>query len=193
MKLSELITDENKTVTRFLLGAFPELYKKYVIESHGEHMGLHWLVMFRGMGHRCGYVQAPDIFKNWKYEDIEAIEKSLDDNCPHGGVTFVGELQRLLDEEDLKNHPQGIYVGFDAIHGNDLSDFEFVLKYFPDEQAKDEHINYLLRIEKELEETVAHIQPDTFSKIRTESYMREECFRLARGLREIEHESLTEH
>lgn len=179
-QLKKIFKNVSRSADRFLLGCVPELYKKYVIESQGLCLDLQFLVVFRGMGHRCGYVQLPERMsaeRDWGYEEVEEMITS---HCPHGGVTFVGDLSEVVDEDDAQSFRPGTYVGFDANHGNDSADRECVLKYFPDTEITEAHAQSLKAFADVLNDTKCPF------KIRTEEYMLEECVKLARGLNYVE-------
>lgn len=77
-----------------LKGSAPILLygKDLAIEGGGQYRGYDYLIIFVGIGHRCGYVAIPEGHKAslWHDQDKAGID------C-HGGVTFFGREHLAKD------------------------------------------------------------------------------------------------
>lgn len=87
------------------------LYKE-VHEINGQEYKI-VIINIRG-SHPCAYVQFPEIDKVPDYDNV-----STNNGCPHGGFTFLGELEETqdFDDPDLK----GLWLGWDYAHLGDAS------------------------------------------------------------------------
>lgn len=107
--------------------------KDYFIEDSGKYRGMDWVVIFRSLGHRCGYVRIEDdsIFERYEKEYDGIYIPSLD---VHGGITFVNRLEDV----NPNGLPAGNWLGFDAAHDEDLNDYQAARQYFGNSERYDE-------------------------------------------------------
>lgn len=146
-----------------------------VIEGGGIYKDYEYIITFNDMGFRCGYVALdPDHLLYDK--DCTSVYKESDPSyvTAHGGITFHDThsiVKKILGYECLDK-----WLGFDAGHCYDLVDLKSVHKYFPNlrEAKKD----YVLEMAKLFER-------DREIKIRTFSYMEDECKQLIDQLLEV--------
>lgn len=139
-----------------------------VIESGGIYKGYEYLITFRDIGFRCGYVAISTDhplhkFNNENYDDLPV-------DC-HGGVTFFEEshlTQKLLGFKCADK-----WIGFDAGHAGDAHDVFLMLKLWPETKS-------LADIYKRF-----HCQED---EIRTNQYMTKECKKVINQLIQIKNE-----
>jgi hypothetical protein len=89
-----------------------ELSRGIRLEKEFEYKGLNCVVLIMPMGHRCGYVEAPEEYRGVDYDtdDISMLRV-------HGGVTFSG---RLVTNDGK------YYFGFDTAHAGDKADPELI-------------------------------------------------------------------
>ena len=91
--------------------------KTFVIESDFFYQGYRCLVVFhKEGGYRTAYVQVKDVTET----------SNTDDYFVHGGITYVGGLSQYGILE-------GEWLGFDAFHLWDKTDFFSWCEYFGDE------------------------------------------------------------
>lgn len=134
--------------------------KGIAIEDGGTYKGYEWVVTMTHMGHKCGYVAIS--------EGREFYGKSMEefDFDVHGGITFA-QTQPHVAELFLGDHScTDMWIGFDAAHGGDNSDYTVVAEIWP-------HL-------KETMEQMAAITKDTmrYGQIRSAEYMKKECHKL---------------
>ena len=172
---------------------------RYIVEREFEHAGYKCVVAFGAIGHRCGYVGVPKIHPLYGkgYDDYLEIKKSdigdreisgifpllgacLDEDeririeayfqC-HGGITYAGggENSEYPIKSDLW------WFGFDCGHAGDKADLDYAIMKFPNRREQ-------LIIRKSIEDKY----PIDGDIIRTESYVAEECEKLAEQLKEFE-------
>lgn len=124
--------------------------KRVVLEHLDAYKDITYYVTFVDIGHRCGYVQA----------NIDCQE-CRDNFDVHGGITYN-------DSRESPEFPEinGInFIGFDAAHGYDYRDIDFMKIYFPENSLQ---IDCAARCNV--------IFGDYFdAKIRTLDYMISEC------------------
>jgi hypothetical protein len=129
--------------------------KRAFEESKFDYKGFTCVVIFQGMGHRCGYVAIPKghpLF-NVDYECIDV-------DC-HGGLTYAASY--LYGQED---NPALWWIGFDCAHYMDGKDFETARKYFSNDTSLMRSLDELERIEKMF---------PTGEVVRTLAYVEQEC------------------
>ena len=94
---------------------------RYVVEETFEYLDYECKVIFRDLGHRCGYIKIP--------KDHPFYDKGYD-YCDrfvqcHGGLTYAN---KYLCDEDCED---GEWLGFDCAHCDDRLDIEASKNYFP--------------------------------------------------------------
>lgn len=83
-----------------------------MIEKEFTYAGLHCMIRFVPLGHRCGYVRIPK----------EIPHRLIDEAVVHGGITYDGP--NPLDYNGSER-----WIGFDCGHWNDRPDFDALEKY----------------------------------------------------------------
>lgn len=76
------------------------------------------VVLFMGMGHRCGYVGVPK-------EQIGLVENAEETISCHGGITYGPS-----DHLHLQNDIDILWIGFDTAHWGDRNDVKKAVDYF---------------------------------------------------------------
>lgn len=178
---------------------YEEPEKNYIVEREFECAGYKCVVVFRSIGHRCGYVGIPknhplygEHYRDYlevKKTDVEDRKVSgiiplicacLDEDeririeayfqC-HGGITYAGggKHSGYPIESDLW------WFGFDCGHAGDKPDYEYASKQFP---------TYKEYYERILDNQIPGLYDGDV--IRTEEYVADECKKLAEQLKEFE-------
>jgi hypothetical protein len=95
-----------------------------IIERQSNYKGYNYIIVFRDLGFRCGYVEIPFNHKYYKKRE-DYLNKTI--YC-HGGVTFADSSVPFCPQTEDR-----WWAGFDCMHGGDGYDFEMSKKYFPDD------------------------------------------------------------
>jgi hypothetical protein len=133
-----------------------ELERPNDVLASGEHVGLKWLVMHDGDGHRNGYVRLPagHPWEGKEWHELRGVVR-----C-HGNVTWT--------EPDTDS--AGWWIGFDCGHPSDLRDPELV--------SRNELSPGLLAY-KQLVETIIEpilgVRFDDPPEVRTQEFVEAEC------------------
>lgn len=134
------------------------------IEGGGIYRGYEYIITFIDRGHRCGYVAVPPGHPD---ADHDFIHDYHGDIAVHGGITFSGREHHAKDL--LTHHCDDLWIGFDAMHGNDAPCVDTAKKYFGNSRYVE-----LMSNEKDLW--------NSFGKHRTYVYMEKECRKVIRQL-----------
>lgn len=135
------------------------------VEGGGNYRGYDYMVTVRYHGCRCGYVAISSDHPFSQYDDYF----ELPDLSVHGGITFYDKsgsldgIELILDEHICDDK----WVGFDASHYCDKSDYELARRIFADPEV----IDYINRREQYSIKSVD-------SRHRTYEYMENECKKL---------------
>ena len=148
---------------------------RYIIEREFEHAGYKCVVIFGAMGHRCGYVGVPKNHPLYGkgYDDYLEIKKSDIGDRKISGI--IPLFLACLDEDERVRKSDLWWFGFDCGHAGDKADLDYAIMKFPNHREQ-------LIIRKSIEDKY----PIDGDIIRTESYVAEECERLAEQLKEFE-------
>jgi hypothetical protein len=141
-----------------------------MLEEGGNYKGYDYCVIFTEMGHRCGYVALPaDHPYNLSLKEIDKYDHDLE---VHGGVSFYDKPDDLISDTILKPTCNDIWIGFDAAHCNDKSDYEQAKKYFP---KRADSYDEIKKIHAEVDQKFPLSIGIDKRKIRSAKYMIEEC------------------
>lgn len=134
--------------------------KRYIIESDFTYEGLRCVVIFQGLGHRCGYVGVPKGHELYGM-DYDDVYNKIDADV-HGGLTYAGGSSDYPVESDLW------WIGFDCAHYMDGKDLELAKEYFKDNDSLVRQIEMTIEIEE---------QYPTFDReqVRSLEYVEYEC------------------
>lgn len=147
-----------------------EWHHEIVIEGGGNYKEYEYLITFNDMGFRCAYVGIPESHPIYTFHNEEYNYPNFD---VHGGITFFDDNN--ITKKLFGIHCTDKWIGFDAGHYYDISDFECTKKYFP--TLRKSKLDYVIGMSHLLER---HI---TGSAIRSFNYMEEECKKLIDQLR----------
>lgn len=135
-----------------------------VVEDGGVYKGYDYLITFvEFSAHRNGYVLIP--IDNKLYDKKLEGEDDYDLSV-HGGITFYDYGFEILGMNENTDCTEK-WVGFDGMHGGDLSDIEHYKKYFGDNTRR---IGFL----QEMFDALSHLF-SCENVIRTKEYMIQEC------------------
>lgn len=95
-------------------------------EARFKHKGYECRVLFMNMGHRCGYIKIPKGHPLC-VDDYNYINNFV--KC-HGELTYAAHY---LNGEECSD---GVWVGFDCCHSDDVIDLEALEKYYPEQINK---------------------------------------------------------
>jgi hypothetical protein len=141
---------------------------KIAIEGGGIYKEYEYLITFTSHGHRCGYVAIsadhPTYSDKNEYPDFDV----------HGGITFFEDarFEKLTGGHKCTDK----WLGFDAGHSCDISDYETAAKYF----GETEFNKFMKNEDKKFGDW-----KDENSRNRSYSYMENECKNLIDQLIEI--------
>ncbi len=90
----------------------------FVIEYEKMINDYRLVVIFQGLGHRCGYVGLPE---NHTLVGKGAGDDDLQNLDVHGGITWASTISKFDDKR--------WYIGFDCAHHGDGTDIETLEKY----------------------------------------------------------------
>jgi hypothetical protein len=96
------------------------------VEGGGIYNGYEYLIIFRPLGHRCGYIVIPEKsrIENDNYEDLDV----------HGGITFCDYVTTSWFDDLLEPwecHFNTYCIGFDTANYDDGNDIELSEKIWP--------------------------------------------------------------
>lgn len=102
------------------------LLEDFAVEGGGKYKELEYIIIFRSMGFRCGYVLIPKDHQLYDLPEGYGGLPELEKLNVHGGITFNGYMEDLLEQiTELPKDQKKIYlIGFDACHEYDGYDFD---------------------------------------------------------------------
>lgn len=107
-------------------------YLPYVIEKIEKYKGYTYVVMFRDMGHRNGYVLLPERLQYL----IPEQSNNIDLGYINGHINYYGPIYfREVLKSNKEIESMSKMVGFSFDHLGDAVDFPTLEKYFPESEA----------------------------------------------------------